>query len=32
MVSAAVPIGYIVFSLIVGGLLGWLVFEMRRRK
>jgi hypothetical protein len=32
LVSAAVPIGYIVFSLTAGGLLGWLVFAMRRRK
>lgn len=31
-VSAVVPIGYIVFSITAGGLLGWLVFEMRRRK
>jgi len=30
--SALVPIGYIVFSLIVGGLLGWLVFIVTRRK
>ncbi len=31
-VSVAVPIGYIVFSLTAGGLLGWLVFAMQRRK
>lgn len=30
--SAMIPIGYIVFSLSVGGLLGWLVFGIRRRK
>jgi cobalamin biosynthesis Mg chelatase CobN len=31
-VSAMVPIGYIVFALVVGGLSGWLVFEIQRRK
>jgi hypothetical protein len=31
-VSPLVPIGYIAFSFIAGGLLGWLVFIMTRRK
>ncbi len=31
-VSPLVPIGYIAFSSIAGGLLGWLVFIMTRRK
>jgi hypothetical protein len=30
--SSLVPLGYLVFVLAVGGLLGWLVFEMRRRR
>ena len=29
--SPLVPLGYIAFSLITGSLLGWLVFEIRRR-
>jgi hypothetical protein len=31
-VSPLVPLGYIVFSLVAGSLLGWLVFEMRCRR
>jgi hypothetical protein len=31
-ISPLVPIGYIAFSLVAGGLLGWLVFIMTRRK
>lgn len=30
--SALVPLGYIVFSLIVGGLLGWLIYILRFRR
>jgi hypothetical protein len=31
-ISPLVPIGYIAFSFITGGLLGWLIFIMTRRK
>ena len=30
--SPLVPLGYVVFSLLAGSLLGWLVFEIRRRR
>jgi hypothetical protein len=29
--SPLLPIGYAVFSLIVGGLLGWLIYILRLR-